>query len=138
MAVTGKICSNDSTKPKGVEVNKATTTPKGNTTTTGIEKNIKGFRKMSREQEDLATHVEICTLRYKNLQDQIDTLELRVDRISADIKELRDDMGEGFGDIKKILVAQKDEKFKVVVSATASVVVGLLALLGYVITHLPK
>ena len=93
---------------------------------------------MSREQEDLATHVEICTLRYKNLQDQIDTLNVRVDSLTTDIKELRDDMQNGFADIKKILQANKDEKFKVMVTSTATVIVGLLAMLGYVITHLAK
>lgn len=93
---------------------------------------------MSREQEDLATHVEICTLRYKNLQDQIDALESRVDHISLEIKELRADTVAGFSEIKKILQANKDEKFKVMVTSTATVVVGLLAMLGYVITHIAK
>lgn len=93
---------------------------------------------MSREQEDLATHVEICTLRYKNLQDQIDTLDTRVDQLTSDIKELRTDMHAGFSEIKKMLQANKDEKFKVMVTSTATVIVGLLAMLGYVITHVAK
>jgi len=37
-----------------------------------------------------------------------------------------------------MLSSAKDEKFKIMVSATATVIVGLLAMLGYVITHLAK
>ena len=93
---------------------------------------------MSREEEDLATHVEICSLRYNGLQQQIDILQKRVDIVEVSIKELRKENDMNFNDIKELITNQKDERFKVMVTSTATIIVGLLAMLGYVITHIAK
>lgn len=91
---------------------------------------------MSRETEDLETHVSLCELRYRGIQDKFAVMEQKIDDIESNLKELRTDMDAGFADIKKMLTNAKDEKFKVMVGATATIIVGLLAMLGYVITHL--
>ena len=92
----------------------------------------------TREEEDLATHVSICEIRYKGIQEKMDRMEHRMDKLEITMKDLREDTDSHFGDIKNMLSNAKDEKFKVMVTATATVIVGLLAMLGYVITHLAK
>jgi predicted nucleic acid-binding Zn-ribbon protein len=93
---------------------------------------------VSKEAEDLATHVEICALRYQGIQDQVDTLKEKMDRVERDLKDLRADTAKGFNEIKTMLQSARDEKFKVMVGAASTVIVSLLGMLGYLITHLPK
>lgn len=93
---------------------------------------------MSREEEDLATHVIICSERYKGINEKMDRMDHRMDLLEETIKDLREDTDSHFGEIKHLISNAKDEKFKVMVTATATIIVGLLAMLGYVITHLAK
>jgi hypothetical protein len=86
----------------------------------------------------LNTHEILCAERYKGIELRMDNIETRMDSISADVKELKQTNDKQFGEIKSMLSSAKDEKFKVMVTATATVIVGLLAMLGYVITHVPK
>jgi F0F1-type ATP synthase delta subunit len=65
-------------------------------------------------------------------------VEERMDTITADLKELKTSSDKQFGEIKSMLTQAKDEKFKVMVTVAGTVIVGLIGLLGYVITHLPK
>jgi chromosome segregation ATPase len=93
---------------------------------------------MSREEEDLATHVSICEIRYKGIQEKMDRMEQRMDVLESSVKDLREDTDTHFNEIKQLLVHAKDEKFKVMVGAASTVIVALLGMLGYVITHLAK
>ena len=68
----------------------------------------------------------------------MDSIESRVDIISADVKELKETNDRQFSEIKTMLTAGKDEKFKTMVTVAGSVIVGLLGVLGYLITHLPN
>ena len=86
----------------------------------------------------LNTHEQICAERYKGIELRMDNIESRVDSIASDVKELKSTNDKQFNEIKGMLTAAKDEKFKVMVSATATVIVALLAMLGYLITHLAK
>jgi len=86
----------------------------------------------------LSTHEQVCAERYKGIEIRMDNIETRMDAISADVKELKTTNDKQFGEIKSMLTTAKDEKFKVMVTATGTVIVALLGLLGYVITHLPK
>lgn len=93
---------------------------------------------MSKEAEDLATHVEICAIRYQGIQDQVDTLKEKMDRVEKDIKDLRHDTTKGFNEIKNLLQSAKDEKFKVMVGAASTVIVALLGMMGYLLTHIAR
>lgn len=85
----------------------------------------------------LNTHELLCLERYKALENRMDSIESRVDSISADVKELKQTNDRQFTEIKTMLTAGKDEKFKTMVTVAGSIIVGLLGLLGYLITHLP-
>lgn len=86
----------------------------------------------------LSTHEEICALRYKALETRMDSIETRMDAISNDVKDLKTTNDKQFSEIKSMLSGAKDEKFKVMITATGTIVVALLGMLGYLVTHLPK
>lgn len=92
----------------------------------------------AREEEDLATHTALCHLRYQQLEMRIEQVETKLDQVSNEVKQLKDQSDKNFSELKTLISNQKDEKFKVMITATATVIVGLLGMLGYVITHLPK
>jgi hypothetical protein len=90
------------------------------------------------EQTSLELHVELCAERYKRLEEKIGFVESSLERIHTDFASFKADNQKNLSEIKTLLSNAKDEKFKIMVTSTATVVVGLLAMLGYVITHLPK
>jgi len=90
------------------------------------------------EQTSLELHVELCAERYKRLEEKIGSVEDSLGRIHNDFASFKTDNQKNLSEIKSMLSSAKDEKFKIMVSATATVIVGLLAMLGYVITHLAK
>ena len=90
------------------------------------------------ELTSLELHVELCAERYKRLEEKIGYVEESLDRIHADFSSFKTDNQKNLSEIKNLLGGAKDEKFKIMVTSTATIVVGLLAMLGYVITHLPK
>lgn len=90
------------------------------------------------ERDSLELHVDLCHLRYQQLEHRVTSLEKKIDTVAAELKEFKKENEENFADIKKMLTNAKDEKFKVMVGAASTVIVGLLGLLGYVILHLPK
>jgi chromosome segregation ATPase len=88
------------------------------------------------ERERLETHVDQCELRYRQLDDRMTRVEQRIDDVTEELKSVKAEMNSGFGEIKTMLTDAKDEKFKTVVMTAGSIIVGLLGLLGYLITHL--
>jgi predicted nucleic acid-binding Zn-ribbon protein len=87
------------------------------------------------ERDSLEMHVDICALRYAGIQDKMETIDKRFDRIEADIKEIKEASQENFDEIKRILIAAKDEKFKTMITVAGSVIGSILALLGFVLFH---
>jgi predicted nuclease with TOPRIM domain len=90
------------------------------------------------ESTSLEMHVELCAERYKRLEEKFDLVEERIDQLHGDFSSFKAENQRNLSEIKNMLSSAKDEKFKIMVTATASVIVGLLAMLGYVITHMAK
>ena len=84
----------------------------------------------------LNTHELLCLERYKALETRMDSIESRVDIISADVKELKQTNDRQFTEIKTMLTAGKDEEFKTMVTVAGTIIVGLIGLLGYIVVHL--
>lgn len=91
---------------------------------------------MSTERDSLELHVDLCELRYKQLDDRMTRIEHKVQELNADMQDFKDEMRKSFGEIKTMLQTAKDEKFKTIIASGGSVVVGLLALLGYIVVHM--
>lgn len=84
----------------------------------------------------LSTHEQVCAERYKALENRMDNIEDRVDAIITDIKELKTTNDKQFNEIKTMLTNAKDEKFKTMVTVAGTIIVSLLGVMGYLITHI--
>lgn len=91
---------------------------------------------MSTERDSLEIHVDLCELRYKQLDDRMTRIEGKVQELNIDVQDLKEEMRKGFAEVKVMLQTAKDEKFKTIIASGGSVVVGLLALLGYIVVHI--
>lgn len=80
---------------------------------------------MTRESEDLATHVEICAIRYEAINEKFEAVDATLSRIDS-----------GLVDIKRLIADQQDSKFTTMVTTAGTVIVGLLGVLGYMIAKL--
>jgi hypothetical protein len=90
------------------------------------------------ESTSLEMHVELCAERYARLEEKFKDVESGLDHLHGDFNAFKIENQRAMADIKNMLSNAKDEKFKIMVTSTATVIVGLLAMLGYVLTHLPK
>jgi hypothetical protein len=90
------------------------------------------------ESTSLEMHVELCAERYSRLEEKFKDVEHGLDQLHGDFNTFKVENQKTMSDIKNMLSSAKDEKFKIMITSTATVIVGLLAMLGYVITHLPK
>jgi chromosome segregation ATPase len=88
------------------------------------------------ERTNLETHVDLCELRYRQLDDRMTRVEQRIDDVTEELKAVKAEMNSGFGEIKTMLTSAKDEKYKTIVTTAGSIIVGLLGLLGYIVVHL--
>ena len=61
------------------------------------------------EKENLESHVELCALRYQNLEHRLVAIELKVESLASKIQDSQSSMS------------------KVIIGATATIVSGLLA-----------
>ena len=84
----------------------------------------------------LSTHEQVCAERYKAIEGRMDNIESRMDALSADVKELKSTNDRQFNEIKSMLSGAKDEKFKTMVTVAGTVIVALIGLMGYIVTHL--
>jgi hypothetical protein len=80
---------------------------------------------MTKEYEDLATHVSLCELRYQGIQEKFNKVDARLDQIEVTLNE-----------IKAMIVKQGDQKFKAMTAAMSTILVGVLSLLGYIVVHI--
>lgn len=103
-----------------------------------INKETAAVSQIDSTEARLNTHEHVCAERYKALETRMDSLETRMDTISTDVKELKDATSKSMGEIKSMLTQAKDEKFKTMVTVAGTIIVALLGMMGYIITHLPK
>jgi chromosome segregation ATPase len=90
---------------------------------------------MSTEREDLDTHVTICELRYKQLDDRMGKVERQIQEINIDLQDFKTECRQNFHEIKLMLQSAKDDKFKVVVNTAGTIIVALVGALGYMLMH---
>lgn len=90
---------------------------------------------MSQEEKDLATHVEICAIRYKGIQEKFDGVENRITKLESDISGLKAQMQTGFSEIKLLLEKQSNSRTIQVIATIGTVAAAIFAVIGYVITH---
>lgn len=90
---------------------------------------------MSREETDLATHVEICAIRYKGIEEKFDDVEQRLTKIERDVADIKIQTSQGFSEIKLLLERQNSSKQIQLIATFGTIITAVLAFVGYLITH---
>jgi predicted nucleic acid-binding Zn-ribbon protein len=93
---------------------------------------------MSTERDSLEIHVDLCELRYKQLDDRMTRVENKVTEINVDLQDFKAEMRRSFDEVKAMLSQARDQKFNTIIGAASGIVVALLGMMGYIITHLPN
>lgn len=88
------------------------------------------------ERTNLETHVDLCELRYNQLEQRMSKIEQQVKELNIDLQDFKEENRKNFADIKAMLSAAKDEKFKTMVTVAGTIIVALLGVMGYLITHI--
>jgi predicted nucleic acid-binding Zn-ribbon protein len=86
---------------------------------------------MSQEEQDLATHVSLCHLRYKQLEEKLDAFNDRLTKVETDISAIKSQMSAGFTDIKLLLEKQSNARTIQIIATIGTVVAAALGAFGY-------
>jgi predicted nucleic acid-binding Zn-ribbon protein len=90
------------------------------------------------ENKDLNLHVELCSERYHRLEEKFTTVEQRLEHLHHDFDAFKKQSDANFKEVKALIGESKEKRFNTMVTATGSIIVALSAMMGYLVTHLPK
>jgi len=90
---------------------------------------------MSKEETDLATHVEICAIRYKGIEDKFDDVEKRLNSIEARVSDINKTIQSNFLEIKLAIEKSNSRRDVQVIATMGTVAVAIISVIGYLITH---
>ena len=89
------------------------------------------------EKQSLETHVTLCSERYKRLEDRFNVLEVRLEKLSEEVHEMKRKQAEDMDELKELIQHGSDHRFKAIVADSATIVAALISALAYVISRLP-
>jgi transposase len=87
------------------------------------------------ERTNLETHVELCELRYKQLDDRMSKIEKQVQDLNIDLQDFKDENRKSFAEIKDLIEKKTGSNNSAIVTAAGTVIVSLIGFLGYLLTH---
>ena len=90
------------------------------------------------ERTNLETHVELCELRYTQLDTRMGKIEKQMSDLNKDVQDLKDETRAGFAEIKSLIEKKQGSNQQSLVTAAGTIIVALIGFLGYLITHFPK
>ena len=85
------------------------------------------------KETTLEGHVQLCELRYKNLEEKINALEQRLTKVETTISSIKSEMAAGFADIKLLLERQSNSRTIQLIATSGTVVAAVLGLVGYLL-----
>lgn len=91
---------------------------------------------MSKEETDLATHVEICALRYQGIQDKIEKIETKLSSLDNELREFKEATTANLNEIKDLISKRMSQSYQNIITTAGTVIVALIAFLGYLLTHI--
>ena len=77
------------------------------------------------EKKSLSAHVEICAMRYGILEEKLDNLETRMDKVEGHLVEIKDSLGKVGGESNKTLITVGTSVFGVILAGLITVIVHL-------------
>jgi predicted nucleic acid-binding Zn-ribbon protein len=86
---------------------------------------------MNQEEQDLSTHVSLCHLRYKQLEEKLDAFNDRLTKVETDISAIKSQMSAGFAEIKLLLERQSNARTIQIIATIGTVVAAALGAFGY-------
>jgi predicted nuclease with TOPRIM domain len=90
------------------------------------------------EKSSLDAHVTLCSERYRRLEDKFAVLEVRLEKLSEEVGEMKKKQSEDMDELKELIQQGSDNRFKAIVAASATIVAALISALAYVISRLPQ
>ena len=90
---------------------------------------------MSQEEKDLATHVEICAIRYSGIQEKIDGLEKRMSKVENIAVSLKAEIQSGFNDIKLKIEKDSNRRTIQLIATAGSIIVAIVGAVGVWLSH---
>jgi len=86
---------------------------------------------MSKEETDLATHVEICAIRYQGIQEKIDGLTERLDKVESKINTLGQEIQSNFARIELALEKASAKRDVQIIATMGTIAVAVISAIGY-------
>jgi hypothetical protein len=90
---------------------------------------------MSQEETNLAAHVEICALRFKGIEEKMNALERRLDKVEDTLNTLKTQNEQNFTEIKVLIERQNSQRQTTLITTIGSIVVAVIGVIGYLITR---
>lgn len=86
---------------------------------------------MVKETEDLATHVSLCELRYKELERRLDAVEARLDQLATEVSGVKVQMEKSFSELRLIIERQNNERTTQIIASAGAVIVAIVGVIVY-------
>jgi len=90
---------------------------------------------VSQEETNLAAHVEICAIRFKGIEQKMDSLERRLDKVEDTLSSLKTQSETGFNEIKVLIERNNANRQIQVIATFGTIITAILAFVGYLVTH---
>lgn len=87
------------------------------------------------KETTLEGHINLCELRYRNLEDKINAFDKRLIDVENKISTLKNEMVQGFSDIKLLIEKQNNARTIQVIATFGTIAVALISLIGYLLTR---
>jgi cell division protein FtsB len=75
----------------------------------------------------------VCAERYAGLDGKMKTIDERLDKLEAEVKDLKDSSNKGFADIKALIEARNNSSHTALITSAGTIIVALIGFLGYLI-----
>ena len=88
------------------------------------------------EKTNLEAHVDLCSERYKRLEEKFENLDLNMNSLRKDHENLTLRMSSNHNEVMQMIRDSNSGKFKVLVTTTGTIIAALLSVLGYLVLNL--
>jgi len=78
------------------------------------------------KETTLKGHIQLCELRYKNLEERLDNVEARLTKIEDQVSALKAQTQQGFADIKLLLERNSARKQTQLIASVGAVIVAVV------------
>ena len=88
------------------------------------------------ERDNLETHVDLCVLRFNQLDQRMSKIEQQVKDLNMDLQDLKDENRKGFAELKMLIEQKSSGSHQSLIAAAGTIIVALIGFLGYLIIHI--